>query len=150
MAYERMPKLRAASLASSKRKGSKDRFEILVRRMTVDGQINQSWAGVASMEKVREIARRPRKLAQVSAVENLVDRENRFCSDSIDEHLTQRLRMDPSILGTTRLENFLSSVFEDSHTLRLVNQHFKNALQFSSDVSTIGFQRMGLLCKEGT
>ncbi|KAH8117400.1 CNH domain-containing protein [Phellopilus nigrolimitatus] len=146
-AYERMPKL-MSSLSLSKRRDSKDRFEILVSRMTVDGQVNPNWVGVASMEGLRGITRSSSKLTQVSAVESLVKREAQFLADTTDEYVTHRLRSDPGILGVDRLEGFLSNVFEGSHALRMCNHHFSNALQMYSNISTIGFTKMALLCKE--
>ncbi|THH02991.1 hypothetical protein EW145_g6620, partial [Phellinidium pouzarii] len=143
-AYERMPKLKAASLTSSKRRNSKDHFEIIMSRMTVDGEVNPNWVGVASMESLRGITRRSSRLTQVTAVEKLIERETRFLADKMHEYLTQHLHANSGILGV-RLEEFLSSVFEDSHALRLVNYHFRNALQASSNVSVIGFTRIALL-----
>ncbi|KAI5124557.1 hypothetical protein M0805_003079 [Coniferiporia weirii] len=145
-AYERMPKLKPASLTSSKRRG-KDHFDIIMSRMTVDGQVNPRWAGVASMESIRGITRSPRRLNQVAAIENLVEHETSFLADTTHEYLSQRLESNPGIVGA-RLGAFLSSVFEDSLTLRLVNYQFRNALQASSNVSAIGFTRIALLCQE--
>lgn len=149
-AYERMPKLRNPSLSSTKKRINKERFDILVGRMTVDGKIDPKWAGVASMEGLRSITRGPRRLTQVTAVENILNREVQFCGDKTADYFAQRLRQDSSILGEARTEEFLSHILEDSHNLRLVNEHFKNALQACSDVVALGFTRMALLCKEGT
>ena len=143
-----MPKLRNPSLSSTRKRANKDRFDILIGRMTIDGKINPRWAGVASMEGLRSITKGPKRLTQVSAVENIISREIQFCGDRTSEVLAHRLREETAILGE-RTEEFLSLILEDSHNLRLVNEHFKNALQACSDVANIGFSRMALLCKEG-
>ena len=147
-AFDRMPKLKTTTTLS---KGlNKRRFEILTSPMRTDDSVNPNWVGVSSMEGLRSITRRPGKLTQVSAVESLIKRETQFLSDSTDEYLAHRLRSNPAILGIGRLESFLNSVLEDSRTLRMVNQNFRNALQANSNVMSMGFSQFSLVCKEGT
>ena len=141
-----MPKLRPPSL-SSKRRGSKDRFNILVAKMTEGARVNANWVGVANMESLRSLPRS--KLRQIKALEVLVEKETQFLAGVVNEDLSRRLRADPSILGADRLESFLSNLFEDSHMLREINSRFRNALYARPDVANVGFAQVALLCKEG-
>ena len=143
-----MPKLKGPNMSAS-RANTRKRFELLTARMTEDGNVNKNWVGVSSMEGLRGVTRSKGQLTQISAIENLLRRENAFLADKTDEFLAHRLRTDPGILGIGRIESFLSNVLEDNRTLRLINQSFWNALQDNSDVMTVGFTGFALVCKEG-
>lgn len=146
-AYGRMPKLRPPSLTSSKRRGSKTAFNVLVSKMTESKRINQDWVGVAKMEDLRSIP--PCSLRQMRTIESLAEKERQFLSATVDELFASRLRSSPSIIGAAKVESFLSDILEDSHTLRLMNRHFLEALNARPNIMEVGFGQVTQLCREG-